>query len=264
MSSADVDKITISSEHWEDDDIKEIVEMFTEKFPTETKDIARWEAEELAPVLWLGIGWIGGKIAEGFLNALGSDIWMSFKEKLLQKNSEKNYSEVRLMVEGKNQKITFDLKASDNESFKKGLDSLDEVIKKINPDELRQDYHFDVENSIWVKESTGKIVKTISGVSIAADVPFEKNGRTIMLRKEDLPEYASQQEGLPLTLGHGGRVIGIITKAWVDDNKVKFEAGIFEGLSEEEEKQLNESTGVSVESSHSGFKEYRQDENSSS
>ena len=256
MSQNDITKITIANEYWDERDVNEISELFSDKFSVVKKEIGRWEAEELAPVLWLGFVWVGQNIAAGFLNALGSDLWNSLKDKLAKKQSEKNYSEFRFSIEGSNQKISLDMNTNNPELLKRGLDTVDRALQQIDPSEVRQDFHFDNEKQEWIKEGSKKIVKTITGVSIAAEVPFEKNGKTIRLRKEDLPDIATRQVGLPLTLGHGGRSIGVITKAWVDDNKVKFEAGIFDGLTEDEQKELDKTHGISMEFSHSGFEAY--------
>ena len=256
MPDNDITKITFANEYWDKDDVDEILDIFSGKLPIEKKEIGRWEAEELAPVLWIGFTWVGQNIAAGFLNSLGSDLWNSLKDKLIKKQSEKNYSEFRFSIEGSNQKISLDMNTNNPELLKRGLDTVDHALQQINPNEARQDFHFDNEKQEWIKEGSKKIVQTMTGVSIAAEIPFEKNGKTIRLRKEDLPNIAASQVGLPLTLGHGGRSIGVITKAWVDDNKVKFEAGIFEGLTEDEQKELEKTNGVSMEFSHSGFKKY--------
>ena len=72
-----------------------------------------------------------------------------------------------------------------------------------------------------------RTVKTISGVCAGSGTPIVKNGKIFVLKDEDLSLVARMNEGMPFTLGHDGKIIGKVTKTWVEGNLVKFEAGIF-------------------------------------
>lgn len=256
MANPNISKIVVATEFWDTDEENEIVEIFSDKFTTEKQKVERFEAGELLdPILWIVVTWIGKEIAIGFLNSIGSDIWNSLKQKISKKASDKKYPGVRFSIKKTDQKITLDLRTDNPKLIEKGMDTFQKALELVDKQEEKIELFFDTSTEEWVKEAKRKIVKRVEGICAAANSPVTKGGKTIMFRKEDLPKIAESYEGTPLVIGHTGRPIGIITRTWVDDNLVRFEAGIFEGLTEDQEKDLKNMKGVSMEFSHSEIEE---------
>ena len=257
MTDSDISGIVLATEYVNDGDVSEIENIFSSKFSIKKETVQRWEAGELlGPTLWIIFYWVGREIVSGFLNSVGNDIWNQLKQKISKQVSEKKYPGVRFSIEYKNQKITLDLRTDDPKLIEKGMDSMQSALDLVEKQEERAELYFDTKTAEWVKISKKNIVKTIEGICAAANVPIEKGSKTMMLRTEDLPEIAEKQVGLPISIEHKGRPVGVVTKAWVDGDVVRFEGGIFEGLSNEEEKALETMKGVSMEFHHSGFTKY--------
>lgn len=240
----EISKITISSEYWDKEDLAEVKSVFNQK--VESRKIERWAQESLDPALVITISWIGKEIISGILNALGDDIWKNLKHKISRKVSEREYPGLTLSFQNGDSKLEFELKSKDPKIIERGFDTIDKMLKTINNTGTRIYFVFDNTTEEWKQVEERKFVKIISGVCIGSGTPIIKDGKTFILRDEDLPIIAKMNEGLPFTFGHDGKIIGKVTKTWVEGNLVKFEAGIFDGLSEEEMKKLDEMQGVSM------------------
>ena len=237
-------KVAIASEYWDEEDIDEISRVFLQKI--ERRKIERWAQAALDPALVITIIWIGKEVISGILNALGQDIWQSLKQKISKKVSDKNYPGLTISFQNGASKVEFDLRSNDPKIIERGFDTIDEALKTINNTSDRINLSFDKTKQKWEKLEERKIVRTISGVIAGSGTPIVKDGKTFVLRDEDLPHIAKMNEGLPFTLGHDGKIIGKVTKTWVEESLVKFEAGIFEGLSEKEMKEVDKFKGVSM------------------
>ncbi|MGI0088358.1 MAG: hypothetical protein ACREBI_10455 [Nitrosotalea sp.] len=237
-------KITLASEYWNEEDIDEIREIFHQDI--ERRKVERWAQESLDPALVIIFAWIGKEIVSGILNKIGEDTWNRLKEKIVGKVSDKKYPGLTLSFKNGNGIIEFDLRSRDSKIIEKGFDTIKKALETINNPNEKIYFNFDIATQNWKKIEERKFVKIVTGVCAGSGVPIVKDGKTFVLRDEDLPLIAKMNEGLPLTLGHEGKIIGKITKTWVEGNFVKFEAGIFEGLSKEEMDELDEIKGVSM------------------
>jgi len=261
MTDSRISRVSIATEFWDENEEDEIIEIFS-SFPTEKRKVERWEAGvALDPALWIVFSFVGGSIVTGFLNAVGSNIWTSLKEKISKKASDKKYPGVRFSIENSEQKVSLDLRTNDPKLIEKGMNTIQTALELVNEKENRSELYFDLNAEEWKIEPKRKIVKTINGICASANSPVEKEGKKIIFRKEDLQNIADRQVGIPVSINHEGRPVGVVTKAWVDGDLVRFEAGIFEGLSKEQEETLSEVNGVSMEFHHSGFEEKRGENN---
>lgn len=256
MTDSDISEIALATEYVADGDVSEIENILSSKFSIKKETVQRWEAGALDPALQIIFYWIGKDIVSRFLNSVGNDIWTRLKQKISKQVSEKKYPGLRFSIENKNQKITLDLRTDDPKLIEKAMDSMQSALDLVEKQEERTELYFDTKTAEWVKMSKKKIVKTIKGICAAANVPIEKAGKTMMLRTEDLPSIAAKQVGLPISIEHKGRPVGVVTKAWVDGDVVRFEGGIFDELSKDEETALETMKGVSMEFHHSGFTKY--------
>ena len=236
--------VTISSEYWDASDIVEISDIFPQ--PVEQRKIERWAVESLDPVLLITFLWIGKDIATGFLNSIGQSIWEQLKIKISKKVEEKEYPGLTMSFKSGDSRIDFELKTKDPEIIKKGFDTIDVALKTIQNSNEKIIFNFDETEEEWKKIEDRDFVKTITGVCAGSGVPIVKDGKTFVLKDEDLLHIAKMNLGIPFTLGHDGKVIGKVTKTWVDGTLVKFEAGIYAGLSDEEMKQIEDMKGVSM------------------
>ena len=236
--------ITISSEYWDKSDIIEISNVFSQS--VEQRKIERWATESLDPALLITFVWIGKEIATGFLNSIGQSIWEQLKIKISKKVEEKEYPGLTMSFKSGDSEVDFELKTKDPEIIKKGFDTIDSALKTIQNSNEKIIFNFNEAEEKWEKNEDREFVKTITGVCVASGVPIVKDGKTFVLKDEDLPHIAKMNLGIPFTLGHDGKVDGKITKTWIDGTLVKFEAGIYAGLSDEEMKQLDGVKGISM------------------
>jgi len=236
--------ITISSEYWEKSDVKDISEIFPQS--VEIRKIERWAADILDPVLLITFVWIGKEIVSGFLNSIGSSVWEQLRLKISKKIEEKSYPGLTMSFKSGDSQIEFELKTKDPELIKKGFDTINSALETVRESSEKEFFVFDETKKTWTKVEEKKFVKTITGVCAGSGVPIVKDGKTFVLKDKDLPHIAEMNLGIPFTLGHDGKIIGKVTKTWVDEKLVKFEAGIFEGLSDEEMKQVENMKGISM------------------
>lgn len=245
----EIKSVKISTDGWDQRDIEDIQGIFPKSMTMEQKNLAQFlSGIELAIIFGL---FASGKITGGFFDAMGKDAWNGLKTKLVKKSKENKHSSIGFEISNGTKSVKLSLKTKDSSLIERALDTVDNALNQIKEDETNEQFHFDNEQKDWVKIVDRKFYKKIKGIA-ASTTPVKKGDKVIQLTIEQLHTFASQMINSPITLSHGGKPVGKITKAWVEDDKLMYEGGIYEGLAKAEETQLDEimkTGGVSI-----GFK----------
>lgn len=233
----EIKSVKISTDGWEESDIGEIYTAFPPSTKIEQKNLTQLlSGLEIAIIVGIVIG---GKISDGFFGAMGGDIWNKLKNKFSKDAKEKKYSTIGLEITDGTSTAKFNLKTKDPVAIEYAFDTINDVLTRIKIDEIKNQYYFDDKNKNWIKIEDRKFAKRMNGIAASTEL-VKKGDKIIQLTVPELEKFASQMINSPLTLEHGGKQIGKITKAWVEDEKLKYEAGIYEGITEEDEAKLND------------------------
>lgn len=240
--------VKIATDGWEKGDIDKICNMFPSTINIETKNLAQFQAEIVDGIV---IGIIIGGVMTGFLNAIGADAWSSLKKIFIQRAKENKHSSIGFEISNETLSTRLSLKTEDPSLIDRAFETIDNALEQVSNTEVKSQFHFDNDKKIWIKILDRKFTRTVKGIA-ASTTPIKKGDRTIKLTVDELKKLALQMQDNPLTLGHGGKQVGKITRAWVEDDKLMFEGGIYDGLTKEESDGIDEiikSGGVSI-----GFK----------
>ena len=233
----EIKSVKISTDGWEESDIEEICTAFPPSTKIEQKNLTQLlSGLEIAIIIGIVIG---GKVTDGFFGAIGGDIWDKLKNKFSKDANEKKYSTIGLEVTNGTSTAKFNLKTKDPVAIERAFDTIDDILTQVKTNEIKSQYHFDDKNKNWIKIEDRKFAKRVEGI-VASTELVKKGDKIIQFTVPELEKFASQMIDSPLTLEHGGKQIGKITKAWVEDEKLKYEAGIYEGITEEDEEKLND------------------------
>ncbi|MDC8451957.1 MAG: hypothetical protein LV477_03480 [Candidatus Nitrosotalea sp.] len=246
----EIKKIKIATEGWDEKDVENISSVFPSSFNIERKKLSQFSAGLDLAILFVVI--VGGKIFGGFLESIGSDVWSNIKNRLSQRAEEGKNSTISFEFRNDVSIAKLNLKTEDPVLIKRAFETIDNALGQIKSDEVSPMLYFDNDQKIWIKIKEREFSKTISGI-MASTIPIKKGDKIVQFSISQLKEIASQIVNSPFTLGHGGKQIGRVTKAWVEGNELKYEAGIYEGLTSEDEKELNDISqtgGVSMGFSH--------------
>jgi len=237
--------IKIATDNWEEQDIDEIFNIFPSDVKIERKNLAQFQADMVQGIV---IGVIISGVLTGFLNAVGSDTWGGLKKIFSQRARENKHSSIGFEISNENSTTRLSLKTEDPDLIKRAFETVDTALGQINNVEVKSQFHFENDKKIWIKIMDRQFARKVHGIA-ATTTPVNKGDTTVQLTTDELKNLASQMQDMPLTLGHGGKQVGKITKAWVKDDKLMFEGGIYEGLTQEENDAVDRmivSGGVSI------------------
>lgn len=242
----DIKKVIISTEGWDEEEINDLCDIFSTETTIERKKIAQFvSGVEIAIFIAIAIG--SGTLA-GFSGSIGADIWKKLKGKFSGRIRENKNSSISLKLTDDMKTISFNLKTEDSTLVEKAFDTIDKMLKGSERD-TNQKFHFDEKKEQWIKIEESKFSKTVTGVA-ASTTPVKKGKKTYQIPLEVLKKSAHTLVNTPITLGHGGKEIGKITKAWVEDEKLYYEGGIYETASPEDvaafERIIQNGGGVSI------------------
>jgi len=230
-------KIYIETDGWEENEIDEIVNILDSSGEITKRELKQFELVTAAAII---IGFIiGTSFLKGFGDEMGRDAWKKLKSKFVERTKEKKISTIGFKFQNKDSKIKFNVKSDDPEIVDRALTSVEEKLKEISEKEKDVSFFFDNGEKEWIKIEKTNFIQKYSG--IAATTGLVKQGeKSTHFTIEDLNEHAKKMVGTPLTIGHGGKQIGEITKAWVEDEKLMYDAGVYEGTSEADMKILKD------------------------
>jgi hypothetical protein len=230
-------KIYIETDGWEENEIDEIANILDSSGEITKRELKQFELVTAVAII-IGITF-GVSFLKGFGDEMGRDVWKTLKTKFVERTKEKKNSTIGFKFQNNNSKVKFNVKTDDPELIDKAFTTIEDKLKEINEKEKDSSFFFDNEKREWVKIEKTNFSQKYSG--IAASTGLIKQGeKSTHFTIEDLNEYAKKMIGTPLTIGHGGKQIGEITKAWVEDEKLMYEAGMYDGTSEEDRKKVEE------------------------
>jgi hypothetical protein len=241
----EIKNIKIATDGWEKVDIDKIRDMFPSTINIETKNLAQFQAEIVHGIV---IGIIIGGVMTGFLNAIGADAWNSLKKIFIQRAKENKHSSIGFEISNETSTTRLSLKTEDPSIINRAFETIDNALEQVSSTEVKSQFHFDNDKKIWIKIVDREFARKVNGIA-ATTTPVKKGDRTIKLTVDELKKLALQMTDNPLTLGHGGKQVGKITRAWVEDDKLMFEGGIYDGLTKEESDKMDEiikSGGISI------------------
>lgn len=231
-------KIHIETDGWEENEINEIVEILNSSREVTKRELKQFDGG-ISIAIYIIVGIVGVAVLKGFGDAIGKDAWEKLKSIFVKRSKEKKNSTIGLKVQNEKYKAQFNIKTEDPELIDRAFTTIEKTFKEIGENDENTKFFFDNGKKEWVQIKRTEIIQRYSG--IAASTGLVKQGEKITdFTLEDLNEHAKKMVGTPLTIGHGGKQIGEITKAWVDEEKLMFEAGVYEGTSEEDMKKMEE------------------------
>ena len=245
-----IKNIEIATEGWDEKDIENICSAFPSSLNVERKKLSQFAAGIDLAILFVVI--VGGKIFGGFLESIGSDAWSNIKNKLSNRATEGKNSQISFEFRTDISIAKLNLKTEDPALIERAFETMDNALGQIKDNEVSPMLYFDNNQKIWVKVHERKFSKTISGI-MASTIPIKKGDEIVQFNISQLKEIASQIVNSPFTLGHGGKQIGRVTRSWIDGNELWYEVGIYEGLTPDDEKKLDnvfQTGGVSMGFSH--------------
>lgn len=243
----------IATEYWSKEDHLEIESILKTELNVSEKQYARWAAEAGDPALFASFALLTGPLIDSVVNFLLSKIFEQFSKKLAEKMSKKNYPHLALSFHNQNNSLIFELTSTDEQTILKSLDAMKDILKQKTLRNDKEYFYYNTEKNFWEmlvsKPTNEEIVVTITGTQ-----PFEKDGKIIVLTENDLNQIARYQRGMPVLLGHHGKLIGIILDAWIEQQGefkvVKGKVGIFDDVSSEERENFRNCKGISLAGSY--------------
>ena len=238
-------KIIIATEGWTKEEINDLTQIFPKEFPIIQKNLAQFVSDVEVGIV---ITFIVSGVVGGLSGKIGSDIWDKLKEKFSQKSKEDKNTSIGLEIIDGEKVRKLSLKTENPDLIQKAFDTISEVLKN-DKNEKEVKHHFDEEKMSWIKVEESEFIKTVTGVG-ATTKPVKKGNKIYQMSLETLQKYAHTFVGKPITIGHGGKEIGKITKSWVEDDKLYYEGGIYKTASQEDilkfENIVKNGGGVSI------------------
>jgi len=173
-------------------------------------------------------------------------MWETAIHKISNKISKKNYPNLTIMFIDSQDKRVFNIQSTSEETIKKSLNSIKEVITHTTLDGKQEFFYFNNNTKKWEKLEQKKIGETMEGVITGSDQPIVKDGKIYTIPDQLLPEIAEQHKGMPFHLGHNGPLIGFVLDSWVDGKQVMVKIGIFEDIPEEQKEKCKKMKGFSM------------------
>ena len=178
----------------------------------------------------------GNMVIAGIGNSIGHDIWEKLKLKFSDKNKPKD-STIGVHLQSNTQQIRLSIVIKDSQTTKIAFDTADSAIQKIEPDVTSITLFFDPQTQQWQHIKKQNFIQKMS-TPVASTNGINKKNHKFTFTKKSLENNAQASMGLPVTLGHGGKQIGEVTKAWVDDEILYYEIGIYDGVSANDIKKM--------------------------
>lgn len=238
--------ILIESEGWSDSELEEIEQVF-ESFTVTKRKLAQFD-DGVSVAIIIVMSVFGGAILTGVGNAIGKDVWDKLKSRLVSR-SKNNNSTIGFLLKNNVQQIQLNIDSKDSSSVEQALSSIDDSLNQITPDGKIVSLYFDAHTKTWIKCTPKKFMKKFSHAVANTDV-VEQGGKCFRFTKESLEKNIESYVGLPVTLGHGGKQIGEVTKAWMHGEVLMHEFGIYEDTSDEDlaelERMMSSGGGLSI------------------
>ena len=167
--------------------------------------------------------------------------------------SKKDYPHLALSFHNQNNSLVFELTSTDEQTILKSLDAMKDILQQNTLRNDKEYFFYNKDEEFWEmlvsKPTDEEVVVTITGTR-----PFEKDGKKIVLTEEDLNQITRYHRGMPVMLGHHGKLIGIILDAWIEDDDefkvVKGKIGIFDDVLPEERDNFKNCKGISLAGSY--------------
>ena len=225
--------IIIQFEGWSDTEIVAIEDILR-SHNIEKKYLAQFDSDSTTAIIF--VIHMSYLIASGIGNAIGQDIWNKLKFKL-SSSSNNNRSTIKFLLKNEQQEIHLDINSHDKAIVQKALDSIDNILELTNPADKKITLYFEPNIQEWNEIIPKKFMKKY--ICVIADTrPIKKDGKTYQFTKESLTGSCYTAIGNPVTLGHGGKQIGEVTKAWMNNDCLMHEIGIYEGTSDTDLQEL--------------------------
>ena len=244
-----IKEISIATEGWSKEEIDDVCKIFPTEIAIKRKKLSQFEAI-IEPAIIVYI--VGSGILGGFLGAIGSDGWNKLKEKFSSRVKEDKNSSFSLEIRDGPKTRKFNLKTDDSSLIEKAFDTMNETLRKNENDALSK-FYSDEKTKDWIKIEEGAFIKTVTGIC-ATTTPIRRGKKMVKFSVEVLEKSAPSLVGVPITIGHGGKEIGKITKTWVNDEKLHYEGGIYATASKEDietfEDIIKNGGGVSIGASY--------------
>ncbi len=228
-------KITIHSEGWSETELEEIENIF-ESHDVKRRSLAQFDAGISVGIIII-VSMFGGAILSGIGNSIGKDIWDKLKSKFSTRAKNNKHSTIGFVFKNGEQKVQLNIKTENPEIIEKAFSIVDKTLEKIIPNEKNISLYFDPKTETWSKIEDKKFMRKFSHAVANTDV-VEQGDKKYRFTKESLENGAKTSVGLPVTLGHGGKQIGEVTKSWMNSDVLMHEIGIYEGTSDEDLKEL--------------------------
>jgi len=243
----------LATEYWDKEDYLEIESILNTEFNVKEKQYARWAVESGDPALFASFTLLSGPLIDSVVNFLLSKIFGKFAKKLAEKMSKKNYPHLALSFHNQNNSLVFELTSTDEQTILKSLDAMKDILKQNTLRNEKEYFFYNKDKDFWEmlisKPTNEEITVTITGTR-----PFEKDGKKIVLTENDLNQIVRNQRGMPVLLGHHGKLIGITLDAWIEKEEefkvVKGKIGIFDDVSSEEREEFRNCKGISLAGSY--------------
>jgi len=243
----------IATEYWNKEDYFEIESILNAEFNVKEKQYARWSVESGDPALFASFTLLSGPLIDSVVNFLLSKIFEKFAKKLAEKMSKKNYPHLALSFHNQNNSLIFELTSTDEQTILKSLDAMKDILKQNTLRNDKEYFFYNKDKAFWemlINKPTNEEITVI----ITGTQPFEKDGKKIVLTEDDLNQVMRYQRGMPVLLGHHGKIIGIILDAWIEQQGefkvVKGKVGIFDDVSSKERDDFRNCKGISLAGSY--------------
>ena len=228
--------------------VKEIneIEQIFKPHNVAKKSLVQFDLEASAAIIITLM--LGKLIITGIGNSIGHDVWEKLKLKFSNSSKSKD-STIELHLQSDTQQIRLNIIAKDSNTIKKAFDTADSAVQKIEPNVTNITLFFDPQTQQWQYIERQEFIRKLT-ISAASTNVITKKNRKFKFTKESLENSTKTSIGLPVMLGHGGKQIGEVTKAWVDGEVLYHEIGIYDGIPakdiEELEKILRSGGGPSM------------------
>jgi len=237
--------VALASEYWELEDYNELISVFDEKLQIENKEMARWAAELTDPVIMVIFNVLAKPFLDTAINFLTSRLFEKFTDKLSKKMSDKKYPHVVLSFHDENRDIVFEMTSTNDETIAKSLKEIKEILTHTPVRNDREYFYYNTDKEFW-EQLINKPVDEFYYATIAGLKPFEKDGKTIQLTRENLEQIARRQTGMPVLKGHHGKPVGIVLDVWIEKDEVKTKVGVFSDVSKEDREEMKKWKGFSL------------------
>ncbi len=141
-------KLLVSGNYlFTDKEILEIADSIPSHFDVEANRIEEFQADELLPYIVLVFL---NPIVQGYLNAIGADLWAITKSVMIQSIQKKDSDcDVKFQFNSDGKEIDFRLRTNNSEIFSEAFDKVIELAKNSESGFVYDEYEYNPEKSEW-------------------------------------------------------------------------------------------------------------------